>query len=721
MHTSLGSGPRGRDGNASRVSAGALLVLLCLLLSPLAGPVVSSSRPPSPAGPTSSAAASPLRSSSGAHLSASPSPRGQPQPSRPSLPSPLSKIPDCNASGLPPPPLEVNVNASQTCTLVSNYTIVAGELSFWLPTDLYVNSSSEPENNLTLYISAGSTLLLGDVLPPTPGVPSDAFLDVENGSSLRLVVMGTLEVVGGAGVWLSSTSSLLLGPTGRIVLYGGQIFTPPGSSVQLKGGDLVLNGGAAWSGTAPPTAGVEGQGVVGHIRLGGSVGSLEDQGTSIENFTVGEVGNLTVAESTVDRLNATSAFSLDFSGFYSRPELVSNLSVQQVGTFRADDAVLENVQMTSAGVVQLGNLTASPDVVAVDGFTVGTAVESLSLAHATVSGLGISTATRVVVENSTFSSGASVTQATTSFSANGTSRFAFPLVFNNAPRVNLTNVTSPEIIVDGTANVTVNNWPYATVLSGTSPTAGSLPTISVAQANVAVHVNRYLIVSVSTPGAIALPPGTRVTVCNAVVTTLCAGGPVNSQGDLGLFVPTDVVSVAGVDEFVGTYQITVTSPAFTTQQMTVQVISDDQRVPIVLSSPVVPPQLVPVFAAELAGMAVVVGGIVYLRTLTRRVRKPRQIVKSPIEGAAGKEEGAAGSTEKPASAEAAPVPRRRRGPAREWKAPTTSSSARSAGKEGSPPKISVAAATSPSAPKAATASASADREPGKEAGGGEQK
>jgi hypothetical protein len=645
---------------------------LILLVLAMGGPMGEGSTVvPAPRSPH--VGPSPLELVSGS-VEARPEATHVPTPGSGSLSS-TSSPPDCESLTDWPSTLAFNFNLSAlplggqtSCVLASNFTIgVGGELSVWYPSDMFTDPSHTGGNGSweTLFVEAGGTLVIGN----TQTLSGGAYVQAFNHTSLRLVVLGTLEIIGGAGLWLSNTSTLVLGPQGSIVLRGGALYTPPGSSVVLAGGNVVMRQGGSWSGAPPPTtSSSSAHSQWGYFKAGGVAGNLEDNGTPVANLTLSEVGNLTVESTAVTRLNITGAAStVSFEGFFAQPELVANVTVQQVGTFKADQAELQVVHVNSAGTVELGNATSTADHVGVDGFTIESSVGNLSLTHASVEDLLVSKALRVSVVNSTFVASDSVTQALDSFSATGNSRFAFPLVFNNAPRVNLTNISATSLEVADYANVTVNNWPTPTSLTGAS--SGTLSTIMVSQSSVVVHVNRYLLVRAVLSSGGPTPPGTTVTVCSALTSLPCTSAAVSDQGYLGLFVPTDVVSLSGLDQFVGTYQVSVSAPGYATAQTTVQVTSDDTNATLTLTAPVVPLGLVPVLALELGSLALVVGAILYFRRQTRRIRRPRTTGKRE-DGTPAAEEGEEEPPEEEGSG---------RAPAKEWKAPGSKGTKNGAG------------------------------------------
>jgi hypothetical protein len=481
----------------------------------------------------------------------------------------------------------------------------SGSLSLWGPeSGILVNASLV--SNETIFIDIAGSLTVGH----------GASLVVNPLVSARIVVQGTVTLLPQGNLTLSPTSSLILDAGSRLVVDGGVLYTE-GPTIEGVGGSIAVTNVAD-----------EGA-IIG--RPAGPENSHAAPLTTVSGLSLtGPIGSFTDDLSSIHFLNSTGSIgTFSVTGFQGLPAAVQNLSLYSVGTFEADEADLSGVTITSATTVDLGSPRAVQDGVMVNGMAIGRPLQNLSISHAVVDALGISSADRVVIVNSTLLAGASsVTQANDSFTANLSSNFRFPLDFfggaGNVPWVNLTNITASAISVQGNVDVSVYNWATNTTLSGGT---ASLSTISTSSTQVAVHVYRYVLVKVTVSGSNTLPVGTSVSWCPSS-SSVCTTALVGPQGTVGFFLLTDVVSSNGVDAFAGSYTISVTATGYPGSSTSVTLTSDDEQVSIQLTpSPPLPPQFVPIFLAEVAGIGVVVAATVYLRTRIRRVRKPRTVPK----------------------------------------------------------------------------------------------
>lgn len=538
------------------------------------------------------------------------------------------------------------VGNAQPCVLSQNLSVgsPAGALIVWGTNDITVAATM---GNRTLTMDVAGSLTIG----------SGSVFQVAEGTGLRIALQGTLTILPGGNLSLSANSSLILGVGARVAVDGGMLFThgPPivadGGSISVSG-EGVLDGSAG--GPSPSLAGPR----VSHINVTGSLTAFNDSDSAIDWFQAANPGNV-------------GAFSVQ--GFPSQPLSVANLTVNSTGPFRADGVSLSGVALTSAASVELGVPGLVPDTVLVNGFTVGKALTSLVLAHAQVASLAVSSVAQVEIENSSLGPGASSVPAaaTGGFSANQSSHFGFPVVLNNPHWANLTNASAPSLTVNGqeASNIDVYNWDDPTTSSNG---VWSLPSITTASPQVSVHVYRYLLVSVTPVAPTVQPSVVSVTLCGSA--NGASSGPacqtlgVDAQGDVGRFVATDVVTLNGVDTFEGSYSASASArgTGYSAGSQSIEVTSDDETLPLAMTLPPVPPQLVAVFLLEVAGVGVVVGAIVLLRTWSRRLTRPKALSKpseAPAKEVTPEKEGGTPSS----STEATEV---RRPPAQEWKPPT---------------------------------------------------
>ena len=497
----------------------------------------------------------------------------------------------------------------QPCTLSSNLSVSAptGSLVVWGNDPITV---ADPYSNHSLWMDIAGGLTIG----------GGATFSVAQGTALRLAVEGTVTVLPGANLTLSSNSTLLLGAGSHLIVDGGRVYTH-GTPIHAGGGSVLVTYPGILDGSSTGPTATLGLPRVSNINVTGTLGTFADSDSDLHWFDASAPGNVG---------------TVSLQGFFSRPLQVQNLTVNSTGSFFADDAALSGIALTSSTSVQLGVEGPAADTVSANGFTVGNPVGSLIVAHAQVSGLGVS-ANRVLVENSSLGPGASSVAASTtgSFVANGSSHFGFPIVFNSVHWANLTNTTAPSITVAGNAQVNVYNWGFNTTLG--SSTSGVLSSITTGSTAVAVHVWRYLLVSASPVSSAVRSTSIQVSVCGSGTNgssssgNNCATLRVDAQGEVGEFVPTDVVTLDGIDTFVGTYQVSATSQGtgYSSDPVTVQVTHDDLLVRVVMSPPVVPAQLVPVLLLEVGGIGVVVGTIAFLRTRIRLFEHRRSDPQSP--------------------------------------------------------------------------------------------
>ncbi len=556
-------------------------------------------------------------------------------------------------TSLPPSPFQPS-----PCTLSENLSVTAPSGSLVVSGVNGVTVVATTWNQ-SLWMDVAGNLIIG------PG----SFFNVAVGSSLHLAVQGSVLVEPGGNLTLSSGSTLLLGLGSELTIDGGVLYTR-GALLEAGGGSVDVRQGGVLEGSPMGPTPSPGPSRIAHLNVAGSLSALNDSGSLIRWVNVsGGVGS-------IELLGASS----------SAPIVVQNVTVSQASlSFRADDAALADVVLSSVGTLALGNLSASSDIVTIDGLTVAGSIPFVLLAHAQVSAMSLSSATEVVLENSTFSPGASsITSVTSSFSANQSSHFGFPMVFNNAPWVNITNSTAPAVAVLGGANVSLYNWWVRTNYSG--GTSAFLPNITTISAQVAVHVYRYVLVSVT--------PGPPAVATSSVALSLCSTAPnlpchhlgVDSQGEAGRFLLTDVVTLAGLDAFVGVYDASATAAGgYSAAPVTVQVTQDNQRIVLTMTTPPVAPELVPFFLLEVAGIGVVVGAIVLLRAQTRRLERPKRVggkssrssgkraEESPTPVAEAKGGPATPETKETGSGATTPAATAqtsdRRPPAREWKPP----------------------------------------------------
>ncbi len=558
----------------------------------------------------------------------------------------------------------------QPCTLSSNLSVSAptGSLVVWGNDPITV---SDPWSNHSLWMDIAGGLTIG----------GGATFSVAQGTALRLAVEGTVTVLPGANLTLSSNSTLLLGAGSHLIVDGGRVYTH-GTAIHAGGGSVLVTYPGILDGSSTGPTATLGVPRVSNINVTGTLGTFADSDSDLHWFDASAPGNVG---------------ALSLQGFFSRPLQVQNLTVNSTGSFFADDAALSGIALTSSTTVQLGEEGPEADTVSINGFTVGNPVSSLIVAHAQVSGLGMS-ANRVLVENSSLGPGASSVAASTtgSFVANGSSHFGFPIVFNSAHWANLTNTTAPSITVAGNAQVNVYNWGFNTTLG--SSTSGALPSITTGSTAVAVHVWRYLLISASPVSSAVRSTSIQVSVCGPTTNlssssgNSCAALRVDAQGEVGEFVPTDVVTLDGIDTFVGTYQVSATSQGagYSSDPVTVQVTHDDLLVRVLMSPPVVPAQLVPVLLLEVGGIGIVVGTIAFLRTRIRRLEHRRSKAPSTTQETKDASAGSAPSEKAPktsgagaATGKGKALPERegeegqggdgssRRAPAKEWRPPRT--------------------------------------------------
>ncbi|MDE1819516.1 MAG: hypothetical protein KGI98_01535 [Euryarchaeota archaeon] len=673
------SDPARARGDLFAASCLALFVLLLLSLGSLEGPLhaLGASTAPRDLGarggaPTSLTAAPSERGTVTHATTSDPAPASLPS-ARPEIgATPQGPLPNCvSAQGLISPLTSTFNTASppgfatpSPCYLNEDLDIAAGGNLVVSGADgIVVNASASGNGTLFLNVAGGLT------------VGPSSFLSVEKGLSLRLFVSGSLTIDTGGNLTLSPTSTLILGPFSRLSVAGGFFYTN-GSLLAAGGGNVQVANGGVLDGSAGGPSATPGGARITRMSFEGSLSELSDSGSDVHWLNVsGSVGEVL--------LQGVSA---------SVPVHVVNLSLpQSVTSFGVDDAVLSGVALNATTDVSLGSTGSASDQVVVNDLTIARPLHQLSIAHAQVSVLAVASSVNVAVENSSFGPGAaSVTSAATgNFTANGSSHFGFPMVFYN-PWVNLTNASAPAISVLGSANVSVYNWGTPTVVS-TGGASASIAGISTVSAEVAVHVFRYVLVSVLPISPPSVPASSvQVSLCSTVPNVACVVLGVNAQGDVGHFLPTDVVTLEGLDTFVGAYEVSAVAQGtgYSAPASRVQVTSDNQQIRLTMTVPPVPPQLIPVFLIEVGGLGAVIGAIILLRTRVHRLERARRERGSgglkpkaprPPKGTNEDEQ-----RERPEE-NTEPGTGRRRPPAREWKPPRNGKADRPAGAGGKDP------------------------------------
>ncbi len=395
-----------RRGSLAATVAAALSVLLAFSLLPLpflpgvvpamvaAGPLPSLPGPPSGL-PSPGVARSPL----------------------PEVGPPASTVPPC--PGLPTGLLSTlySTNASAgPCSVTGNLSIApTGRLVVWGTASLILDNTSRVASD-PVVLGIGGPLVVG----------GGGLLEVTTGTAARVEVNSTVSVGPGSDVVLSPSSDLLLQSGGALRINGG-VVTLEGGSCRANGGKVSLTDGGVWEGS---TSLSPLPGRVAHLDVPGSLGSLVDSGSTVEDLNVSSVGSLLVSGADVSNLTVTgSVGNLSLSGFYARPSSVSNVTVSTVGTFAADDANLSSILLTSARNVSLGNPLAAQDLVGVDGLTVASpGMENLAIAHAAVERLSVDAVQNVTVTSSVVDvGGASVTAATGNLTLEGGTRLLAPV------------------------------------------------------------------------------------------------------------------------------------------------------------------------------------------------------------------------------------------------------------------------------------------------------
>ena len=592
-----------RRGSLALPAAAALSLLLAFSL--LALPFLPGIAP-------AVVAAGPLPSSPGAP-SALPSP-GVARSPLPEVGPPASTVPPCPGlpSGLLTTLYSTNASAGP-CSLAGNLSIApTGRLVVWGTASLILDNASRLASD-PIVLGIGGPLVVG----------GGGLLELTTGTAARVEVNSTLSIGPGSDVVLSPSSDLLLQSGGALRIDGG-VVTLEGGSCRANGGEVSLTDGGVWEGS---TSLSPLPGRVAHLDVPGSLGSLVDSGSTVEDLNVSSVGSLLVTGADVSNLTVTgSVGNLSISGFYARPSSVSNVTVSTVGTFAADDANLSSILLTSARNVSLGNPLAVQDLVGVDGLTVASpGMENLAIAHAEVERLSVDAVQNVTVTSSVVDAGgSSVTAATGNLTLGGGTRLLAPVQISGGPRATLRNVTAPSLVVTGPATVSVYNWAFNT--TNASSGAPALPSIQVSNPHASVNVSRFVLVKVLLANGAPTPPGTSVTLTNALlpnaptVTLALDGAP-----SVGTFLPTDRVTFGG-DSFVGRYTLTVHSPGYPTVSQPLVADSSGLSVTVTLGQPVLPPQVYPYLLAELAALVAVGLAIVWLR---------RRIHRSPAGPAPG--------------------------------------------------------------------------------------